>query len=125
MAIYYDDREGLIERGEQVPAEPFRRDGDLVSAFRGRATEPVQRRKALACFGALWQATMNGEPLELDLVFADDPAGRGRGVTAYIPTDGLPRGHNELVLSRHVSVKERERSRFNPERHVFHIPFWL
>jgi hypothetical protein len=105
--------------------EPFRRDGDLVTAFREPGTEEEQRRAALACFAKLWQANLNGEPLDLELMFTDDAGGRGRGVMAYIPIEGLAKGRNELVLSRHPSEKEKERSRFNPEKHVFHIPFWL
>ncbi len=105
-------------------AKPFRKDGDLLTAFRRRPTEASARIAVLGCFEKFWTVELNEKPVELDLAFSDEPGGRGVGVVAYVSTADLPSGKNRIVVTRFTSKEEEKRSRFNREEHVFHIPFW-
>jgi hypothetical protein len=78
----------------------------------------------LRCFAELHPVTLNGVPLaNLELRFYTHPGNSLRGVIAYIPTAGLPRGRNVLTVQRAPRVaRGREPPRPAPP---YVIPFWL
>lgn len=125
LYLPYDARRDNQRLAEVCPdAEPFRQDGDLLALLLPRPSDEDHRHAVLSCFGRLWHAELNGREVELDLLFTDEPDGRGRGLVAYIPVDGLPGGRHDLVLERKPTEKEKSRRRFDPEAHRFYIPFW-
>jgi hypothetical protein len=90
------------------------------------AEDPVPDSAAAAvlhCFGVLHPVTLNGALLAgLEFRFHTHPRNSLRGVVAYIPTAGLPRGRNLLTIEQVPRVARGGR----PPRPVpaAVIPFW-
>jgi hypothetical protein len=85
-------------------------------------------RAVLECWVRLQPVTLNGGPLRTDFRFYTHPESGLRGIVAYIPTAGLPRGENLLTvgLSPRAASDARMRDRVRrtlPEPH--YIRFWL
>lgn len=82
----------------------------------------------LECWMRLQPVTLNGSPLRTDFRFYTHPESGLRGIVAYIPTAGLPRGENLLTVgtSPRATSDTRIRNRVRrtpPEPH--YIRFWL
>jgi hypothetical protein len=77
----------------------------------------------LRCMSALHPVTLNGAQLtNVEFRFYENPANSLRGVIAYIPTTGLPRGRNVLTIERAPRERSARPARTRPP-HL--IPFWL
>ncbi len=78
----------------------------------------------LRCLAKLHPITLNGTVLEdLDLRFYTHPGNSSRGVLAYIPTAGLPRGRNVIIVPQ---VPRAGRGGRPPQPLRPHIlSFWL
>jgi hypothetical protein len=90
--------------------------------------QPAQVRAVLECWTRLQPVTLNGQPLRAEFRFYTHPQSGLRGIMAYIPTAGLPRGENLLTVG--VSPRDSQDQRMServrggaPEPH--YIPFWL
>lgn len=79
-------------------------------------------RQLLACLTRLQPVTLNGRPLTLDFNFYQDPRTGARGLLAYVPTEGLPRGRNLLTVARLPRYQDG-RPQGTPSG-SFVIPFW-
>jgi hypothetical protein len=93
-------------------------DGDVVPDSSATAL--------LRCLAQLHAVTLNGSPLtNLELRFYQHPGNSLRGVIAYIPTAGLPRGRNVLTVQQvpRVPLDDRPPPPVPPRSYV--IPFWL
>jgi hypothetical protein len=96
----------------------FSRD-DIDDQMPDSAVAPVLR-----CFAKLHPVTLNGTPLtDLEFRFHTNPSTSLRGIIAYIPTAGLPRGRNVLTVQPVARTPRRGRPR--PPAPVHVIPFWL
>lgn len=85
------------------------------------ATEPAERA-VLACLAALQPVSLNGRPLSAPFRFYTQPGTGVRGIVAYIPVQGLPRGENLLTIARlPLFVPDPKET----PRPPFSIPFWL
>ncbi|HEY0015980.1 MAG TPA: hypothetical protein VGC13_06660 [Longimicrobium sp.] len=88
----------------------------------------AQVRAVLECWTRLQPVTLNGRPLRPDFRFYTHPESGLRGIMAYIPAAGLPRGENLLTVG--VSPRDlddqriRDRVRGTPQE-PHYIPFWL
>jgi hypothetical protein len=92
-----------------------------------RAARPVTdaaERAVLACMGVLQPVTLNGRAITPAWRFTTDPATDLRGIVAYIPVAGLPKGENLLVVARAPAVNPTPGDVARPPP-PFAIPFWL
>lgn len=86
-------------------------------------------RAVLDCWTRLQPVTLNGRPIRPTFHFYTHPESGVRGILAYIPVAGLPRGENLLT----VAVAPRARSNAENRRRImganapepYYIPFWL
>jgi hypothetical protein len=90
--------------------------------------QPAQVQAVLDCWARLQPVTLNGRAIRPEYRFYTHPQSGLRGVVAYIPTDGLPRGENLLTVgvSPRAASDTRIRNRIRgsaPEPH--YIRFWL
>lgn len=79
----------------------------------------------LRCWSSLQRVTLNGRPLQPRYRFAADPATGVRGIVAYLPTAGLPRGENLLVVERPPLPGDLGPLAKPKPRPPHYIPFWL
>lgn len=106
-------------------SEPFRADGDPIAALIGRSGTPAERQAVLACFARLWTIELDGASVSSpEMLFADGPDGRSRGVVTYLDLRDLAPGRHDLSVGRRPTEEERGDSDFDPEDYRFHIPFW-
>jgi hypothetical protein len=71
---------------------------------------------------ALQPVTLNGRPLAAPFRFYTQPGTGVRGMAAYIPVAGLPRGENVLRVGALARPDEPAGTKPAPP---FVIPFWL
>ena len=76
----------------------------------------------LACMASLQPVALNGHPVAVPFRFYTQPETGVRGIAAYIPVAGLPRGENVLSVDRLPSPLAKPADRPPPP---FAIPFWL
>jgi hypothetical protein len=77
----------LQKRGLQIGADPPVPDSLAI---------PVLR-----CLTAIHNVTLNGARLDsIDFNFYQQPESGVKGIIAYIPAEGLPRGRNVLTVSQ-------------------------
>lgn len=115
-----------------IPYRP-RRHNALVVARCGRglpagaaavarpATEAAEAA-VLRCLAALQPVTLNGQPVAAPFRFYTQPGTGVRGIAAYIPVAGLPRGENVLQVGALASPDAPPGTKPAPP---FVIPFWL
>ncbi|HEV7590408.1 MAG TPA: hypothetical protein VGO40_20020 [Longimicrobium sp.] len=94
--------------------------GSLASAPRP-ATEGGQAA-VLRCLAALQPVTLNGRPVSAPFRFYTQPATGVRGIAAYIPVAGLPKGENVLRIA---PLPEPNPAPGAKPPSPFVIPFWL
>lgn len=84
-------------------------------------------RAVLDCWARLQPVTLNGQPIRPDFRFYTHPESGVRGILAYIPTEGLPRGANLLTVgvAPRNAEDERPRERARGPSQPHHIRFWL
>jgi len=87
-------------------------------------------RAVLDCWTRLQPVTLNGRPIRPDFRFYTHPGSGIRGILAYIPVQGLPRGENVLTVGvpPRTAQAESRRRRVAGDRQQaepYHIPFWL
>jgi hypothetical protein len=113
-----------------IPYRP-RRHNELVArrCARGTAVASTPRPEGegaeaavLRCLASLQPVTLNGRPVAAPFRFYTQPGTGVRGIAAYIPVAGLPKGENVLVVARLPLLAP---DRGAPPRPPFTIPFWL
>jgi hypothetical protein len=129
-----DDNDGMAEVCPDL--EPVRSPGIFLNRTRPRGVDQPAEADILECLGRLYDVELNGSKLQ-DLewsLFSSSTTGM-RGVVTYLPTDGLPRGRNELVVRRTRDQPETARSgtregisaeadQEEDPPQPYHIPFW-
>jgi len=76
----------------------------------------------LRCMAALQPVTLNGRPVAAPFRFYTQPGTGVRGIAAYIPVAGLPRGENVLRVGALARPAAPPGTKPAPP---FVIPFWL
>ncbi len=108
---------------EPVPAQKF-----YIRAKFNRRPPDESVDAALDCLGSFHPVYLNGERLELDFDFYARSDTGVRGIVAYIPTEGLPKGRNALRIER-VAVKEDDEDAADTDEEEtkteYHVPFWI
>ncbi len=83
---------------------------------------------ALGCLGSFHQVFLNGELLDLDYDFFTRAETGVRGIVAYLPVTGLPRGRNALRIEQVKVEDDEEKDQDEDEEDkqvVYFIPFWI
>jgi hypothetical protein len=89
----------------------------------------AQVKAVLDCWMRLQPVTLNGKPVRPDFRFYTQPESGLRGVVAYIPVAGLPRGENVITVG--VSPRPRSNARIREAIRgatpapPHYIRFWL
>ena len=127
LFIPYSPRRHGDAFAEQCPdAEPLSRGG--VRLDMADPPDSASVRAVLDCWTRLQPVTLNGQPLRPAYRFYNHPATGLRGVLAYIPTAGLPRGENLLTVGVAPRARSdealRDRVRETPNQ-PHYIRFWL
>jgi hypothetical protein len=119
-----------------IPYRPRRHNELLANGCAPRKAGQPRRRPAapphpatahadsavLACMARLQPVALNGRPVAVPFRFYTQPGSGVRGIAAYIPVAGLPRGENLLSVGRLPPRPEERATRPPPP---FAIPFWL
>lgn len=84
-------------------------------------------RAVLDCWSRLQPVTLNGRPIRPEFRFYTHPSAGIRGILAYIPVAGLPRGENVLSVAVPPRTARREAERRADGRpdQPYYIHFWL
>lgn len=80
------------------------------------------REAVLRCMASLHPVTLNGRPLSPAWRFYTQPGTGIRGMVAYIPTAGLPRGENLLTVA---VLPDPDAGKGTTPAQPYRIPFWL
>ena len=116
-----------------IPYRP-RRHNELVARHcrAGAAVGPVAsvprpategaEAAVLRCLASLQPVTLNGHPVAVPFRFYTQPRTGIRGIAAYIPVAGLPKGENVLGVARLPLLDPEPGAKPRPP---FAIPFWL
>jgi hypothetical protein len=116
-----------------IPYRP-RRHNELVARHcrAGAAAGPVAsvprpvtegaEAAVLRCLASLQPVTLNGRPVAVPFRFYTQPRTGIRGIAAYIPVAGLPKGENVLGVARLPLLDPEPGAKPRPP---FAIPFWL
>jgi len=112
-----------------IPYRP-RRHNELVArrcAAEGVAGTPRPATEGgeaavLRCLARLQPVTLNGRPVSAPFRFYTQPGTGVRGIAAYIPVAGLPKGENVLAVARLPVLAPKPGEKPRPP---FTIPFWL
>ncbi|HEX8691117.1 MAG TPA: hypothetical protein VF746_01650 [Longimicrobium sp.] len=89
------------------------------------AADDAAMDAVLRCWSSLQRVTLNGRPLQPSYRFSRDPATGVRGIVAYLPTAGLPRGENVLTVERPPLPDDMGPLVKPRPRPPHYIPFWL
>lgn len=115
----------FAERCPEV--EPLSRAGVRMDA--GDPPQAAQVRAVMDCWMRLQPVTLNGKAVRPDFRFYTQPESGLRGILAYIPVAGLPRGENVITVgpSPRPETDERIRQRIRGATPVppHYIRFWL
>jgi hypothetical protein len=96
-----------------------------------RAEEPDSAavRAVLECWTRLQPVALNGRSIHPSFRFYTHPRSGLRGIVAYVPVAGLPRGENALTVAlapRSARNEARRRARgLDRADEPYYIPFWL
>jgi hypothetical protein len=105
---------------ELVPRHCGRGAADSLASAPRPETEGAEAA-VLRCLARLQPVTLNGRPVAPAFRFYTQPKTGVRGIAAYIPVAGLPKGENVLVVARLPVTLGRNAT----PRPPFTIPFWL
>ena len=120
-----------------IPYFPFR-DNDLLAEIcpdakplpdegliPGSDTAPPEDlRVAIDCLASMHEVSVNGESLQGSRYhFYEDPDTGVHGILTHIAAEELPRGENEIRITRRPSKADEGRPR-EAERRLYVIPFW-
>jgi hypothetical protein len=113
---------------EQCPqVEPLSRGGVRMDI--GAQPQAAQVQAVMDCWMRLQPVTLNGAPIRPDFRFYEQPQSGLRGIMAYIPVAGLPRGENVITVGLsprpQSDEKIRERIRGSTPAPPHYIRFWL
>jgi hypothetical protein len=78
----------------------------------------------LRCLASLQPLTLNGKPYAASFRFSTQPQTGFRGIVAYIPTAGLPRGENVLTVAQ-LAIPDATPAEAAKLATPHSIPFWL
>lgn len=92
------------------------------SAAVPRPATEAREAAVLRCMAALQPVTLNGRPVAVPFRFYTQPRTGVRGIAAYIPVAGLPRGENVLRVGALARPDAPPGAKPAPP---FVIPFWL
>jgi hypothetical protein len=79
----------------------------------------------LACLARIQPVTLNGRPLTAPFRFRTDPRSDVRGIVAYVPTQGLPRGENVITVARAPRPRADDLLVKRRDQPPYVIRFWL
>jgi hypothetical protein len=103
---------------ERCPGLPLLGGGGLrMPMLRDREITDADQDRVLACWAALQPVKLNGALIRPTFRFYTHPRTGLRGIIAYLPTAGMPRGENVLE----VAAIQRSSGRPRPP---YLIPFW-
>ena len=88
-----------------------------------RGETGATRQAVIDCMLRLQPVSLNGQPVSARFRFYTQPKTGLRGIVAYIPTAGLPKGENVLVVGRLPSTRGTDAD--NQPRAPHRISFWL
>lgn len=113
---------------EQCPGvRPLSRGGVRMDA--GGPPDSAAVRAVLECWTRLQPVTLNGRPIRPQFRFYEHPDSGIRGILAYIPVEGLPRGENLLTVAVAPRTRADEAKRRNlvsgKPAEPYYIRFWL
>jgi len=106
---------------ELVARHCARGTADSVASTPRPATDQAEAA-VLRCLAMLQPVTLNGRPVAAPFRFYTQPGTGIRGIAAYIPVAGLPKGENVLGVARLPVLAPDPDARPRPP---FVIPFWL
>ena len=94
------------------------------------APDSAAVRAVLDCWTRLQPVALNGRPIRPDFRFYTHPESGVRGILAYIPVEGLPRGENLLTVgyaprTRDMGPPPRPARGRRAEPEQYYIRFWL
>lgn len=96
--------------------------GGVFSSARPRGD--AAERAVLACMAALQPVMLDGRPIAPAFRFTTEPKTGIRGIVAYIPVAGLPKGEN-LITVASLPLADPTPAQAREPRPPFTIPFWL
>ena len=116
-----------------IPYAPRRHDAAIPERCPGvkpladvASPTDADEQAVLACLARIQPVTLNGEPLRAPFRFRTDPRSQVRGIVAYVPTAGLPRGENVLTVARAPRTRADERLiGLSKPQPPYAIRFWL
>jgi hypothetical protein len=116
-----------------IPYSPRRQDAAVpercpgvqpLSEVNGTPSD-AQVSAVLACLGRIQRVWLNGRPLSgVPFRFRTDSRSGMRGIVAYVPTQGLPRGENLLTVER-APRPRADQLRVHRPAPPYSIRFWL
>lgn len=111
-----------------IPYRPRRHNGLIARRCPGvRAGAPstgAGNAAVLRCLASLQPVTLNGRPLQPAFRFYTHPGTGFRGIVAYIPTAGLPKGENVLSIAQ-LAIPDPTPAEAAAHEPPYSIPFWL
>ncbi|HEX2206867.1 MAG TPA: hypothetical protein VHG93_04240 [Longimicrobium sp.] len=117
--------EAFAERCQGV--EPLSRGGVRMDV--AGPPQAAQVKAVLDCWMQLQPVTLNGNAVRPDFRFYTQPESGLRGILAYIPVEGLPRGENVITVGnspRNLADQQmRDRIRGGTPTPPHYIRFWL
>jgi len=109
-----------------IPYAPRRHNALIARRCPGVPNAAVQndgwREAVLRCMSRLQPVTLNGRPLAPAWRFYTHPGTGVRGMIAYLPTAGLPKGENLLLVTQ---LPEPDAKPGAAPAQPYRIPFWL
>jgi len=111
-----------------IPYRPRRHNALIARRCPGVGRDAPQtgagNAAVLRCLATLQPVTLNGRPLAPAFRFYTHPGTGFRGIVAYIPTAGLPRGENVLTVGP-LAIPDPTRAETARPEPPYTIPFWL
>ncbi|MBW3571565.1 MAG: hypothetical protein KY467_10700, partial [Gemmatimonadetes bacterium] len=124
---YTAERHGAAFAEDCPQVAPLSRGG--VRMDMGGPPRAAQVQAVMECWMRLQPVTLNGAAVRPDFRFYTQPQSGLRGILAYIPVQGLPRGENVITVGQaprpQSDERIRERIRGSAPTPPHYIRFWL